>query len=384
MTQVTGPWLEAEGTQRVFRMFGQAGKQIYVVGGSVRNALLGLAVADVDMATDARPEETLALAKAAGVHAVPTGIEHGTVTLVVDHTPIEVTTFRRDVVTFGRHAEVAFSDDLAVDASRRDFTINALYADSAGKVIDPLGGLPDIAARRVRFVGDPDRRIAEDYLRILRFFRFHAWYGDPAGGFDADGLAACAAGQEGLGQLSRERVGAEIRRLLGAPDPGPAVATMEVSGILGNVLPGATSRLLGPLIEFERLLGCAPVWQRRLGGLGWMGEWSDLLRLSKADRRRLDQTSEAVTSGGGPARDAYRYGVDVAVDAELIRAAAVGSPPMSNARFEAKRGAAVRFPVRAADLDLTGAELGATLKKLERDWVASDFTLSKDALLTRR
>ena len=196
MTRLGDPWLVAPRTQAVCALLTEAGHAAYLVGGCVRNALLGAPVADIDLATDALPQAVLALAEAAGVKAVPTGIEHGTVTLVLEGQPFEVTTFRRDVETFGRHAVVAFSRDIAEDAARRDFTMNALYAKPDGALVDPLGGLPDLRAGRVRFVGAAEARIAEDYLRILRFFRFHAWYGHPEDGLDPEGLAACAAARE--------------------------------------------------------------------------------------------------------------------------------------------------------------------------------------------
>jgi poly(A) polymerase len=185
------------------------GYRIFFVGGCVRNAVLGEPVGDLDLATDALPEQVIRLAEAAGFKAIPTGIDHGTVTVLADGVPHEITTFRHDVQTDGRHAVVAYSTDLAQDAARRDFTMNALYADPAGEVIDPLGGLPDLLARRLRFVGDPVQRIGEDYLRILRFFRFSATYGDPALGMDVDALAACAELADGIDGLSRERIGAE-------------------------------------------------------------------------------------------------------------------------------------------------------------------------------
>jgi poly(A) polymerase len=234
---IVAPWLSAPATQAVCRALTAAGHQALLVGGCVRNALIGRPVADIDIATDAVPEAVMALARAAGLHAVPTGIEHGTVTVVAEHRPFEVTTFRRDVETFGRRAVVAYTREIAEDAARRDFTMNALYARPDGTVVDPLGGLPDLQARRVRFVGDARSRIAEDFLRILRFFRIHAWYGDPDGGLDPEGLAACAAHQDGLARLSRERVGAEIAKLLAAADPAPAVAAMAATGILARVLP---------------------------------------------------------------------------------------------------------------------------------------------------
>ena len=222
--RVSGAWLSDARTQQVLGLLADDGHTACAVGGCVRNALLGAPVTDVDIATSARPDRVMALAEGAALRAVPTGLAHGTVTVVAGGQGFEVTTLRRDVATDGRHARIAFSDRVADDAARRDFTMNALYARADGTVLDPLGGLDDLRARRVRFVGDPDNRIAEDYLRILRFFRFHAQYG--ANGPDAEGLAACAAGADGLARLSAERVTAELRKLLAAPDPAPAVAAM--------------------------------------------------------------------------------------------------------------------------------------------------------------
>ena len=237
--QISGDWLTNPATQAVCAALTGAGAQALFVGGCVRNALLGLPVADIDIATDAPPDRVITLCNAAGLRVVPTGIEHGTVTVLSGDIAHEVTTFRRDVTTDGRRATVAFATDITTDAARRDFTMNALYARPNGTVVDPLGGLPDLLARRVIFVGDATARIREDYLRILRFFRFHAWYADPNAGIDAEGLAACAALADGLRQLSRERVSAEMIKLLGAPDPAPAVAAMAQAGILARILPGA-------------------------------------------------------------------------------------------------------------------------------------------------
>ena len=215
--KVSGEWLDDPAAQAVFLMLMRAGFEAYAVGGCVRNALLGVPVADVDFATNARPDLVVALAEQADLHAVPTGIEHGTITVVSGGTGFEVTTYRRDVATDGRRAVVTFADTLNDDAHRRDFTMNALYAGADGAVIDPLGGLADIKAGRVRFIDDAQQRIREDYLRILRFFRFHAWYGDPDGGIDPDALAACAELADGIDGLSNERIWAEMRKLLAAP-----------------------------------------------------------------------------------------------------------------------------------------------------------------------
>ena len=234
------PWLTAAATRKVMAALeAEGGPDVArFVGGCVRNSLMGRAVDDVDIATRLEPQAVMAALKAAGLKAVPTGLDHGTVTAVAEAQPFEITTLRRDVTTDGRRATVAFTTDWAEDAGRRDFHINALYADGEGRVFDPTGhGLADIAARRVAFVGDAGRRIREDRLRILRFFRFHAWYG--AGDPDAAGLAACVEEAGGLGELSAERVSKELLKLLAAPNPVPTVEVMAHTGVLARLLPEA-------------------------------------------------------------------------------------------------------------------------------------------------
>ena len=378
--KLSGEWIEANHVQTVLHMLEAGGHEALLVGGCVRNAALGQPVSDIDIATDARPERVIELAEAAGLKPVPTGIEHGTVTVVAEHIPHEITTFRRDVETHGRHATVAFSDDRAEDAARRDFTMNALFARSDGTVLDPLGtGLEDLAARHVRFVGDAEDRIQEDYLRILRFFRFTAWYGAPERGMDPEGLAACAANSAGIETLSRERVGAEIKKLLSAPDPAPAVAAMAASGVLNRVLPGADPRALAPLVHLESG-GAEPM--RRLAALG--GEdVAGRLRLSKAEAKHLARIREALEAGVSLEEAGYRFGVTVAADAALVLAASLGAPLSPAWEAEIARGAAQVFPIKPADLmpALQGAALGAELRKLEDRWVASGFALTREELL---
>lgn len=378
--KIAGDWITHPGTQGLCAALADAGFRALFVGGCVRNALLGVAVDDVDIATDATPENVTNIARKAGFRAVPTGLEHGTVTVIAGGVAHEVTTFRRDVETFGRHAVVAFTTDVTEDAARRDFTVNALYATPAGDVIDPLGGLPDLMARRVRFVGDPAARIAEDYLRVLRFFRFHARYGDPAGGLNAEGLAACAAAVDGLATLSRERVGHEIRKLLAAEDPAPAVAAMQAAGVLAAVLPGADARALGPLVHLEGLR--APRWLRRLAVLG--GEdAANALRLSRAEERHFSLVRDEIGNLRGGPELAFRHGVDVAEDTLLARAALTGSPLPAGWEAALPQAAAARCPVTAADLmpALQGAALGAALRAIEDRWIASGFALTRDDLL---
>jgi len=376
--KIGGEWLSSPATQAVFDALARAGIEAFFVGGCVRNAAMGVAVTDLDLTTAARPDAVMQAAEDAGLKVVPTGIDHGTVTVVADGAPYEITTFRHDVETDGRHAKVAFSTSMEEDARRRDFTFNALYADRDGTVFDPLGGLPDLDARRVRFIGDAASRIAEDYLRILRFFRFHAWYGDVDRGLDQDSLAACAAGADGLAQLSGERIGAEMTKLLQARDPAPSVAAMAQAGILARIMPGADAKGLSVLIHLED--GLPPHMQRRaaiLGGASLKERW----RLSNAVAQEIDALRDAIGSSAGLAEIAYRHGADFARDTMLLRAATFEQPAVGDA--EIAKGAGAQFPIRAQDLmpELQGAALGAKLKELEAAWIASGFTATKGMLL---
>ena len=378
--KISGDWIAEPGTQKLCKALEDAGYRALFVGGCVRNALLGVAVADIDIASDALPETVSNIAEKAGFRVVPTGIDHGTVTVIANGIPHEVTTFRRDVETDGRRAVVAFSQDVAEDAARRDFTMNALYADATGHVIDPLGGLPDLIARRVRFVGEADARIREDYLRILRFFRFHAVYGDPDAGIDADGLAACAANSDGIAGLSRERIGAEMRKLLAAKDPAPSVAIMAQAGILAQVLPGADHRALAPLVHLEA--GLSPRWQRRLAVLG--GEdLTEHLRLSRADLGSILRIRDEIGTTLSPAALGWKLGQQEAIDVMLCRAAVLEMPLPPDWQPHIARGAQANLPVSAADLmpALQGAALGAKLKEIEARWLGSDLTAARDELL---
>lgn len=377
MTDIAPIWMSAEATRSVMRALGDA--RVWFVGGCVRDAVLGREATDIDIATSLRPKDVITRTEAAGLKAIPTGIDHGTVTVVADHTPFEITTFRKDVTTYGRRATVAFADRLEDDAQRRDFTINALYAAPSGEITDPTGGLADLHAHRIRFIGDPVTRIREDYLRILRFFRFNAWFGNPAEGIDPDGLAACAELAEGLDTLSAERITQELLKLLAAPDPAPATASMARTGILARVLPGADAGALAPLVHVEGGASIDPL--RRLAALG--GEITSL-RLSKAQSNNLRRTRAALESGEAAAVLAYRFDPDTAENAQLIRSATLGKPLDKGAlSAEVQRGSRARFPVRAHDLmpGHHGPALGDRLKELEERWIASGFTLSKDELL---
>lgn len=367
MTQLP-PWLLQDPALRsVLDAIEAGGHRAWLVGGAVRNALLEMPVEDVDLATDALPDGVVRLARAAGLKPVPTGIDHGTVTVVAGGRGFEVTTLRRDVETDGRRAVVAFSDDLAQDARRRDFTMNALYADRGGAVIDLVGGLDDLRARRIRFVGDPGQRIAEDYLRILRFFRFLAWYGRDA---DPDAVSACAALRDGLDGISRERIGQEMRKLLMAPDPVPAVRLMQDAGVLDKVLPGATPDRL------SALRSPAP-WLARLAALS-QADLTGALRLSRSEARDHRTLVTALAENWSFNRIAYRLRGDLAdAAAALVQTSGPGDG------WIRARAAARPLPISAADLQppLHGPALGRGLKAAEDAWIDSGFAMPAPALI---
>lgn len=381
MTRVSGEWLTGAPAQAVFDAL--ADHALYVVGGCVRNALMGVPVTDVDLATDARPEVVMAAAEAAGLNAIPTGIEHGTVTVVSDGIGHEITTYRADIETDGRRAVVRFSDTMDEDAQRRDFTMNALYADRTGQVFDPTGrGLDDLAKRHVRFIGDPGARITEDYLRILRYFRFFAWYGKQDDGIDADTLAAMAEHADGLEGLSRERIGAEVMKLLAAPNPSQALGSMEQSGLLARILPGAATGTLFHLIALEDAAGATSDPTRRLAALAPMVE-PDALRLSRQTARQLSTLTDAASGTAGSAELGYRLGLEAGLDAMLLRHAMFGMPWDAMIEPVVAKGASATFPIAASDIQPTfeGKALGDELKRLESVWIASDFAASKADLL---
>jgi tRNA nucleotidyltransferase/poly(A) polymerase len=393
-------WLQRPETVRVFAALTAPGIGTRAVGGAVRNALLGLPVNEVDLATTALPDKTMALARKAGFKAIPTGIEHGTVTVIADGIPFEVTTLRRDVETFGRHATVAFTENWEEDARRRDFTLNALYTGSDGTVFDPLGGYADLVAGRVRFIGDAEQRIKEDYLRILRFFRFNAYYGN--GPLDAEGLRASVRLRAGLDQLSAERVGAELKRLLEAPRGYEAVAAMFDYGLLPGLL-GGVPRLarLERLVAIESEAGFVPDAMLRLAALGvFVAEDAERLaarlRLSNAELAVLalgagDYAREGLPDESAAKRLLYRLGPIHYAAYLRIAWADLGAPPDDHAWRAAlslpERWQAPEFPLGGADImaigDLKGPEIGATLRRLEAEWVAGGFTLSREELLAR-
>jgi poly(A) polymerase len=342
------------------------------VGGAVRDTLLGQPVKDIDMATSLLPEEVMQRLWAAQIRHVPTGIEHGTVTAVLPGGPVEITTLRHDVSTDGRRATVAFATEWREDAARRDFTINALYADPVtGEIFDWFGGLADLAARNVRFIGDARQRIREDHLRILRYFRFQARFGTvPA---DAEAESACAELAPTLKGLSRERVGMEMMNLLGLPDPAPTVARMAELGVLAVILPEAAPEALAALVAAEQAQGIAPDAIRRLSALlpaqvPLAEQVASRFRLSGAQKKRLAAAAARTDEAGEPRALAYRLGTESALDRVLI--AGADASPLSDWQaptFPLKGGQIVARGVGA------GPEVARLLRRVEDRWVAEGF-----------
>jgi len=387
---------ETPGLHSVFQAIASAGGEARIVGGAVRNALLGERVHDIDMATTLTPEQVVAAARAAGLKTVATGIEHGTVTVISESNGFEVTTLRHDVDTDGRKATVAFTDDWAADAARRDFTLNALYCSALGEVFDPVGGLGDLTTRMVRFVGDPEARIQEDYLRILRFFRFVSQYGQ--GEVDADGLTACTQLRGGLKQLSRERVGQETCKLLCGRRAGDVAVLMNEAGI-NRTLFGTDmdAELLVSVIALAGSLGFTPDYTTLLAAALPLAadEQSELLRLSNAQTRSLNDVQSAMPPS--PAlRDnerkvvLYQTGTETWKRAVLLAWAhdkKTGDEDWARLYQLPDEWDVPVFPVTGADVLATGMQagpqVGETLKALEDWWIAGGFTASREELLAR-
>jgi tRNA nucleotidyltransferase/poly(A) polymerase len=391
-------WLRESTLARALSILNSGGEEARVVGGAARNALMGRPLSDIDIATTALPDEVVRRATAGGLRAVPTGIDHGTVTLVVDGTPFEVTTLRQDVETFGRKARVAFGRDWKADAERRDFTMNAMSISADGVVHDYVGGLADLDAGRVRFIGDPARRIAEDYLRILRFFRFQASYAQ--GPPDGEGLHACIVARDGLRSLSRERVRAELMKLLVARFALPTLEVMVEAGFAEQLLGGvALLASFANMIKVEETSGFAPDAVRRLGALGVFIEEDaerlrEKLRLFNSEYERLACIADRwwrlspVLAEAGARVLVYRLGPVRYVDRVLI--AWTRAPQgVADAAWAAlatlpARWSAPRFPLKSADLVARGVPrgraLGAAMRDGEEAWITAGFPQDEIAL----
>lgn len=403
-------WFNDPALKRVFSLLNADGGEGRVVGGAVRNSLMGLGVSDIDVATTLTPDVVIERARAAGIKAVPTGVEHGTVTLVIDRKPFEVTTLRADVETDGRRATVAFSTDWQTDAERRDLTINALYVGESGEVVDLVGGLADIEKRNIRFIGDAATRIKEDYLRILRFFRFFAYYG--SGRPDADGLRAAAAARSKLATLSAERVWSEMRKLLSAEDPGRALLWMRTVGALTEILPETEKwgiDAIPALVATEKALRWTPDPLLRLASIvppdaKRLEAMAARLKLANAEATVFKAWANAAPindeiSAAALDRLLYRNGSQ-GITTRLRLALAVARGKAEGDMAEMARSARLNklldhanawvkpsFPVNGGDVMAAGIaagrQVGETLAALEHQWVEENFASDRATLLAR-
>lgn len=385
-------WMQWPETAVVMDVFAKENAAARFVGGCVRDGLLGLSTEDVDICTPLRPDDVVALMQAGGHKAIPTGIKHGTVTIVINHRHFEITTLRVDVKTFGRHAEVAFTDDWELDAHRRDFTMNALYADADGRIYDPVGGIDDLKRGLIRFVGTAEKRITEDRLRVLRFFRFFARFGktDP----DPASLKACQAAAQDLSNLAPERIQKELLRLLATPDPVPSATLMYDAGVLRALLPAAgniarldrlvkSGRSADPVIRLAALLGAGQEVAEQTG---------QLLRLSRKDRLRLLNMSEVDFNIDIDRKAArrwfYRLGApSFEEQAMLLLADNPDHTGFAEILAGLKTWQPSEFPVKARDfMDLgmtAGPELGIAMRSAEEWWVAEDFEPAKAEIMAK-
>lgn len=410
VTTIDAPWLTSASLQSLLSALSRDGEEARVVGGAVRNWILEQPVSDVDVATTTAPEETVRRVEAAGFRAVPTGIEHGTVTVVTSERAYEVTTLRKDIETDGRRATVSFGRDWQTDAERRDFTINALYCHADGTVVDLVGGIPDITSQTLRFIGDAETRIREDYLRILRFFRFFAFYGK--GRPDAEGIRASTRLKDGLVGLSPERIWSELRKLLSAPDPSRALLWMRQTGVLTAVLP-ETERwgidAIHPLVDAERAFGWDADPMLRLAAIvppdaARLTEMAKRLRFSNAERDRIVAFAHAepVRSDESEAAlrtrlyfgdrssiiDRLRLGLAAArIKAEATPQSLTAVATLTRQLAAAERFDPPEFPVNGEDLKRAGIapgpDMGEALNRLRRLWAESGFVLDSEALMSR-
>ena len=396
LSPTQNPWMQIDGLRRIFAAIQSAGGEVRFVGGCVRDALLGRAVGDIDLACNLPPEKVSAALKTAGLKVSPTGIEHGTVTAIADHKGYEITTLRRDVETYGRKAKVEFTDDWQADAARRDFTMNALYADEAGKIFDFFDGRDDLAKNHVRFIGNAEDRIKEDVLRILRFFRFYAWFGK--GAADADSLKACANLANMLPTLSAERVWREVRKLLAADNPAPSWRLIIDHKILPHVLPEAAdiARLEG-IIAIEKRFGTSSSHITRLAALlppkaETAADVSKKLKLSNRDAERLFALATLPLHMSGKLdimpfrRMLYEFGADLCHETALLFAATEHkSTDLEPALAEAANWQKPTFPIQGDDLIKLGLKpgprMGEILRSVEDWWIASDFRPTRDECL---
>ena len=375
-------WLSHPSINYLSTVFQRSGYEILFVGGCIRNTILKKQVNDVDIATAATPEEIIKICKKNNIKAIPTGVKHGTITIVIDEKTYQITTFRIDEKNDGRHASVKFIDSLELDASRRDLTINALYCDVDGKIIDPLKAFGDLRLGIVRFIGDPNKRILEDHLRILRFFRFYALYGDKKKNLNPTALDACKKHRKKLKKISKERVTLEVKKLLAASQPISTIKNMDKINILNQIIGNCE---IGPFIkyvDFEQKYKIQISWLGRLLSLQNNSDYKMIL-LTKKENRIITKLNEAILKNVDPIEFSYYNGIELGLIYSLLQNSFEKRELNKSLINQISSITTNLFPVKAADLGpkYHGKEIGNKLYELESKWIKSKFKLSKAQLL---
>ncbi len=375
-------WLRNPSAQKLSKLYKNFGYQVLFVGGCVRNTILKMPVTDIDLATDAQPEEIIKIAKENNIRFVPTGLAHGTITLIIDNTNYQITTFRTDFDHDGRYAKVEFTESLLLDASRRDLTINALYCNHVGEVIDPLNGLDDIKKQKIKFIGNPNERIKEDNLRILRFFRFQAIYGNKNLEIDSIALEACHNHKSKLAALSKERITSELRKILSAPNPLEVIIKMNETGVLNELFQKVSIDSLEAYLKTEKKFKININWLGRLLSLQVTQE-EESLKLTRCEFKFLKQTKSAIENQIHVLEFSYYNGVETGKIYSILQNFRHNIILSKNLLNQINSLATKKFPITAKDLmpEISGKKLGEALRSLEDRWIKSNFTLSKKELL---
>ena len=375
-------WLRNPSAQKLSKLYKNFGYQVLFVGGCVRNTILKMPVTDIDLATDAQPEEIIKIAKENNIRFVPTGLAHGTITLIIDNKNYQITTFRTDFDHDGRYAKVEFTESLLLDASRRDLTINALYCNHVGEVIDPLNGLDDIKKQKIKFIGNPNERIKEDNLRILRFFRFQAIYGNKNLEIDSIALEACHNHKSKLAALSKERITSELRKILSAPNPLEVIIKMNETGVLNELFQKVSIDSLEAYLKTEEKFKININWLGRLLSLQVTQE-EESLKLTRCEFKFLKQTKSAIENQIHVLEFSYYNGVENGKIYSILQNFRHNIILSKNLLNQINSLATKKFPITAKDLmpEISGKKLGEALRSLEDRWIKSNFTLSKKELL---
>ena len=375
-------WLRNPSAQKLSKLYKSFGYQVLFVGGCVRNTILKMPVTDIDLATDAQPEEIIKIAKENNIRFVPTGLAHGTITLIIDNKNYQITTFRTDFDHDGRYAKVEFTESLLLDASRRDLTINALYCNHVGEVIDPLNGLNDIKKQKIKFIGNPNERIKEDNLRILRFFRFQAIYGNKNLEIDSIALEACHNHKSKLAALSKERITSELRKILSAPNPLEVIIKMNETGVLNELFQNVSIDSLEAYLKTEEKFKININWLGRLLSLQVTQE-EESLKLTRCEFKFLKQTKSAIENQIHVLEFSYYNGVENGKIYSILQNFRHNIILSKNLLNQINSLATKKFPITAKDLmpEIRGKKLGEALRSLEDRWIKSNFTLSKKELL---